>query len=89
MCTTDAHEVMGRFTAACKAAGLMTEIIERSTRVRVFQSAAHSSLAEVITLRPGHGNALYAFWSWGDAIGPMSDLDVLVKTIAYVVKGDQ
>ena len=85
----DAHDVMTRFTAECKAAGLLTEIIEKPTRVRVSQPAAHNSLAEIITVRPGRGDELFAFWSWGAEIGPMSDLGSLVKIIAYVVKSDQ
>jgi hypothetical protein len=80
----DVHTVADRLARACKAAGLGAEVLA-PTRVRAFLPKANAHLAEIITIMPDRDETLSLFWSWGERIGPATEIDRAVTAIKRVV----
>jgi hypothetical protein len=70
---------------ACEQADLETDILERSTKVRISSPLAHERMAEIITLRPDESEVLTWYWSWEDPICPAQDTEALVQALLRVV----
>lgn len=80
----DVHTVADRLAQKCKAAGLDAEVLA-PTRVRTFLPHVNAHLAEVITIMPDRDEVLSLFWSWGERIGPATEIDRAVVAIKRVV----
>lgn len=81
----DADAIISRLVDALVAAGLLTEILEASVRVRVQAGPQGGKLAEVINLKPDADDVLCFWWSWDEPICRASDIARAVAAITYVV----
>lgn len=80
----DAHALAERLARSCEAAGLVAEVLA-PTRVRAYMPGANGRLAEVIRIMPDEAEALSFFWSWGERICPVAEIDRAVASIKHVV----
>ena len=74
----------GCLARSCKAAGLSADVLA-PTRVRARVPNTHSGLSEVITIMPDEDEVLSLYWSWGERIGPVAEMDKAVTAIKHVV----
>jgi hypothetical protein len=74
-----------RLATACKLKGLVVEIIEPSTRLKISTPGGHALMAETISLRPDRGEVLTWHWSWGAPICAADDIDFAVRAIFRVI----
>lgn len=82
---TSADEVVKALDYALKREGLATEIIEPSTKIKVFAPNGNPMFDEVLTLRPNDSEVLTWWWSWGSPQGPATDLAATVAAVHNVV----
>jgi hypothetical protein len=87
MVTTDenADRFIERLAEACESAGMMTTVIEPSTRIRIHAPHDNEYFDEVITLRPDVGELLTWYWSWGTPICPAHDIATAITMIRKVI----
>jgi hypothetical protein len=85
MARESADQYVDRLAAACKLKGLVTEIIEPSTKLKIGTLGGHALMAETISLRPDVSEALTWHWSWGAPICPADDIDYAVRSIFHVI----
>lgn len=83
-----ADQVVKTLDIALKRAGLATDILEPSTRLKVFSPTGNAFMDEVITLRPNLMEELTWYWSWGAPIGPASDVVNTVVKLRNVVSAE-
>jgi hypothetical protein len=80
-----ADRYIDRLATACKLKGLVVEIIEPSTRLKISTPGGHALMAEMISLRPDRGEVLTWHWSWGAPICAADDIDLAVRAIFRVI----
>ncbi len=80
-----ADELIKRLAVMCERQGLVTNVMEPSTRIKVFAPSGNAHLDEVVSLRPDGSEVLTWFWSWGEPICPATEIDRAVKRIENVV----
>lgn len=80
-----ADRYIDRLAAACKRKGLVAEIIEPSTKIKIGTPNGHTLMAETISLRPDPNEALTWHWSWGTPICAADDIDFAVRSIFHVI----
>ncbi|GAB2821071.1 hypothetical protein GCM10027176_26810 [Actinoallomurus bryophytorum] len=80
-----ADRYVDRLVAACKLKGLVTEVIEPSTKLKIGALGGHALMAEVISLRPDENEALAWHWSWGGPICAAGDIEYAVTSILHVI----
>jgi hypothetical protein len=87
--TSAAQESADRLTErlhlACKRAGLLVEVIEPSTKLKICTPNGNEHMAETITLKPDEDEALTWFWSWGMPICPAEDIPRAVESLLHVI----
>jgi hypothetical protein len=81
-----ADEVIKDLDRALRRFGLRTEIIEPSTRIKIFSPTGDGRFDEVLTLKPNPGEVLSWFWSWDEVLGPASDIQGTAKLVDHVVR---
>jgi hypothetical protein len=82
-----ADQLISRLATMCGRAGLVADIIEPSTKIRISTPNGNEHLAETITLKPDADDVLMWWWSWGRPICPAYDIDFAVNSLARVVAG--
>ncbi len=82
---TSANELIKQLDNACKDQGLATDILEASTRIKVFAPSGNPAFDELVTLRPEVDEVLMWYWSWGSPICPADEIDWAAAQIANVV----
>lgn len=82
-----ADQLVSRLATMCGRAGLVADIIEPSTKVRINTPNGNEHLAETITLKPDAGDVLTWWWSWDRPICPARDIDCAVTALIRVVAG--
>lgn len=80
----DAHTIADRLARSCEAAGLSAEVLA-PTRVRARMPNTHAGLSEVIKIMPDESEVLSLYWSWGERICPVAEMDKAVTAIKHVV----
>jgi hypothetical protein len=80
-----ADQLIARLAMMCQRAGLVTGIIEPSTRIRITTPNGNEHMAETITLKPNTENVLMWWWSWDMPICPADDIDFAVTALIRVV----
>ncbi len=85
MVINSADELIKQLDEACRRRGLMTVVMEPSTRIKVFAPGGNARLDEVVSLRPNKSEILTWHWSWGDPICPATEVDQAAKRIENVV----
>jgi hypothetical protein len=85
MVIESADELIKKLEVACKHRGLVTDVVEPSTRIKVFAPSGNAHLDEMVSLRPNESEVLTWHWSWGDPICPATDVDQAAKRIENVV----
>lgn len=81
----NADELLTCLDSALKRAGLRTDVIEPSTKLRVFSPDGNAYLDEIITLAPDKDEVLTWWYSWGTAIGPASNVSEITRSVMAVV----
>ena len=81
----NADELLTRLDTALKRAGLRTDVIEPSTKLKVFSPSGNAHLDEILTLAPGKDEVLNWWFSWGTAVGPASNVSETVNRVKAVV----
>ena len=82
-----ADRYVDRLVAACKLKGLVTEVIEPSTKLKIGALGGHALMAEIISLRPDEDEVLRWHWSWGAPICVAGDIEFAVRSILHVISG--
>jgi hypothetical protein len=82
---TNADELLARLDTTLKREGLRTDVIEPSTRLKVFAPDGNAHMDEIITLAPNADEVLTWWFSWGQAIAPASDVSETVRRMKAVV----
>jgi hypothetical protein len=85
MTDESADKFIKRLAKGCKAVGLMTTVIEPSTRIKIHAPNNNEHFHEMITLRPDAGEVLTWYWSWGAPICQAHDIATAVTMIRRVV----
>lgn len=80
-----ADRYVDRLATACKLKGLVVEIVEPSTRLKIATPNGHALMAETISLRPDRSEALIWHWSWGTPICAAGDIDLAARSIFHVI----
>jgi hypothetical protein len=80
-----ADRYVDRLATACKLKGLVTEIIEPSTKLKIATPGGHALMAETVSLLPDKSETLTWHWSWGTPICAADDIDLAVRTISHVI----
>jgi hypothetical protein len=80
-----ADELIKRLALACKRRGLATDIIEPSTKIKIFAPSGNAHLDEMVSLRPDGDELLTWYWSWGSPICPAHEIGRAVTLIERVV----
>lgn len=80
-----ADQFVGRLSSACKRAGLLVEVIEPSTRLKISTPNGSDFMAETITLKADADGALMWWWSWDTPLCHADDIGFAVKAIMHVV----
>jgi hypothetical protein len=80
-----ADQIVQRLSDACRNAGLVVEILEPSTRIKVNPPDGNVRMAEIIRLAPNGDEVLMWWWSWGTPICPAGQIERAVDLIAGVV----
>ena len=80
-----ADQYLRRLFDACTRAGLVAEIIEPSTKLRISTPNGNVRMAEVISLRPDAEEVLTWHWSWGAPMCRADDTDFAVRALTRVV----
>jgi hypothetical protein len=80
-----ADQLIARLAMMCGRAGLVTSIIEPSTKIRISTPNGNEHMAETITLKPDADNVLSWWWSWNMPICPANDIDFAVTALLRVV----
>ena len=68
-----------------KLKGLVTEVIEPSTKLKIGALGGHALMAEIISLRPDENEVLRWHWSWGAPICVAGDVEYAVRSILHVI----
>jgi hypothetical protein len=85
MTTCTADKLVTDLANALKRQGIATDIIEPSTKIKVFSPAGNAFMDELVTLRPDANEELTWYWSWDKPICPATDLARAVDLIEHVV----
>lgn len=85
MARESADRYVDRLATACKLKGLLVEIVEPSTRLKISTPNGHAMMAETISLLPDPGEALTWHWSWGSPICAASDIELAARAIFRVI----
>ncbi|MGH7515111.1 MAG: hypothetical protein ACREOQ_19575 [Gemmatimonadales bacterium] len=82
----DVHLLAEELAQDCTRAGLVAEVLA-PTRVRVGMPGGQARLTEIIRCMPlPHGDErLMWWWSWGEPIGPASQIPDAVRVISRVL----
>jgi len=80
-----ADQLVHRLHLACERAGLLVEVVEPSTKLKICTPNGSEHMAETITLKPDDDEVLTWYWSWGMPICPAHDIQLAVKAILHVV----
>jgi hypothetical protein len=80
-----ADELISRLAATCRRTGLVADIVEPSTRIRVSTPNGNQHMAETITLKPDADDVLMWWWSWDRPICPAGEIDFAVRSLTRVV----
>ena len=80
-----ADQLIARLATMCGRAGLIADIVEPSTKVRVSTPNGNEHLAETISLRPDADNELMWWWSWERPICLANEIDYAVTALIRVV----
>ena len=80
-----ADQLISRLARMCERAGLVADIIEPSTRIRINTPNGNEHMAETVTLKPDAGDVLTWWWSWDRPICPAYDIDCAVTALLRVV----
>lgn len=83
-----ADQAVSTLEHSLKLAGVNAEVIEPSTRLKVFSPSGRASLDETITLRQNADEVLTWFWSWGPEIGPASEVALNVRKLKHAMAAD-
>ncbi|MDN3354753.1 hypothetical protein [Actinomadura sp. DC4] len=87
MTTCAADNLVTDLANALKRQGMATDIIEPSTKIKVFSPAGNAFMDELITLKPDADEVLTWYWSWDRPICPATHLGSAVELIKNVVSG--
>lgn len=80
----DAHVLAQKLADGCVRVGLNASVLS-PTRVWIGAHGAGERFAETITCKPNKEEVLAWWWSWGDPICSVDDIDAAVTMIARVV----
>jgi hypothetical protein len=80
-----ADQLVSRLVAMCERAGLVTSVVEPSTKIRISTPDGNEHLAETVMLKPDADDVLTWWWSWDSPICPAHDIDYAVTALLRVV----
>lgn len=82
-----ADRYIDRLATACRLKGLVVEIVEPSTRVKIRTPDGPALMDETVALLPDRSAALAWHWSWGTPICAAEDIERAAGAILHVVTG--
>jgi len=85
MARESADRYVDRLATACRLKGLLVEIVEPSTRLKISTPNGPALMAETISLRPDRSETLTWHWSWGSPICAAGEIDLAARSIFRVI----